>query len=286
MRLFFFFLFATTYSYCCVAQTSNTAKFDTIMLSRVSYNVYKEWTPLLSKKYELDSTGASDMNQKLVFTRTKNGVVYNVRNKQNHDLVADYKSPTLFLQLSQKKDFTDFFKVAPKGLFNPVLGNKDTVNILVGYYRQYHAEDKTKAQAYNMKFVQDVFSGIYKKFNIRLLPAVQTTPESLKENQLKTKMLTDSAYVIVDSTVSKDGTNYRIFGLFETDEQRKETTLTYFGVTRFTVMGSLNLSIQYYFYVSANKLYKLSSADRKKWFIYFLPVIKNIYNKQADNLHK
>lgn len=166
------------------------------------------------------------------------------------------------------------------------MGNKDTVNILVGYYRQYHAEDKTKAQAYNMKFVQDVFSGIYKKFNIRLLPAVQTTPESLKENQLKTKMLTDSAYVIVDSTVSKDGTNYRIFGLFETDEQRKETTLTYFGVTRFTVMGSLNLSIQYYFYVSANKLYKLSSADRKKWFIYFLPVIKNIYNKQADNLHK
>ena len=52
-------------------------------------------------------------------------------------------------------------------------------------------------------------------------------------------MLTDSAYVIVDSAVSNDGSRFRIFGLFETDEQRKETTLTYFGVTRFTVMGSL-----------------------------------------------
>jgi len=116
MRLFFFFLFATTYSYCCVAQTSNTAKFDTIMLSRVSYNVYKEWTPLLSKKYELDSTGASDMNQKLVFTRTKNGVVYNVRNKQNHDLVADYKSPTLFFySYHRKKILRIFLKLLPKG---------------------------------------------------------------------------------------------------------------------------------------------------------------------------
>ncbi|MBK8310423.1 MAG: hypothetical protein IPL04_05445 [Chitinophagaceae bacterium] len=269
MRQLFLSAIAVVCSFWSIAQTSNKNKFDTLKLSGVSYTVYKDWRTQLSKKYELDSAGASDMNQKLIFARTNNGMVYSVRNKQNHDLVATYESPTLLLQVTQKKDFTEFFKAAPKGVFNPALVNKDTVNILVGYYRQYHNDDKSKAQTYNMKFVQDIFSNTYKKFNIGLLPANQTTPESLKENQQKTKMLTDSAYVIVDSAVSNDGSRFRIFGLFETDEQRKETTLTYFGVTRFTVMGSLNLSIQYYFYVSTNKLHIISATERKNGFFIF-----------------
>lgn len=286
MRQFSLFFLATAYSSYCIAQISNTDKFDTIQISKASYAVYKDWRPLLSKRYELDSTIASQREEPLIFSRTKTGLVYGKRNKQNQDLVADYKSPLLVLTITEKKDYPEFFKTAPKGVFNPVLPNKDTVNIAMMYLRQNHYKDQTKAQNTNAKFVQDMYGNLYQKFNIKLLPAAQSTPEYVKEIQQKIKMMKDSAYTVVDSAVSKDGTTYKIFGLFETDEQQKTTTLWYYGVTRFTTIGSQNMTIQYYLYVSKNKFYKMSSVERKKWFLYFLPVIKNIYNKQADNKDK
>ena len=81
MRQLFLSAIAVVCSFWSIAQTSNKNKFDTLKLSGVSYTVYKDWRTQLSKKYELDSAGASDMNQKLIFARTNNGMVYSVRNK-------------------------------------------------------------------------------------------------------------------------------------------------------------------------------------------------------------
>lgn len=282
--LFGVFVFFKSYPQTAVTKNtnSNIIQFDTIKIDKVSFPVYQNWKDVITESFELDSQYVHELHPNRIYSRSQKGAIYCVKDKTEYYLAERYKAPGFYTNITEKTDFIQFFNNAPKGGFNPGLSNKDTVSIHINYFRQQNKDDKSKSEHYNKGFIASELESFFKFHGIETAPQ---TAESANANQAKLKSLVDSCYLFPDAVVSNNA-NHNIIGIFEIDQQRKKTSLTLYSVSRYKDFGPSDLSIQYFFRVSTNKLMKLNAKERKDWFAYFLPVIKNIKNEQVDPMRK
>lgn len=261
---------------------SNTIQFDTIKIDKVSYTVYQNWRNVISAAFELDSQYVQKYYPNRIYSRSKKGEIFCVKDKTEYYLAERYKGPGFYTEIIEKSDFLQFFKNAPKGGFNPGINNNDTLSIKINYFRQQNKDDKSKSELYNKGFITSELELFYKHHGIETDPK---TAEEANANQAKLKILLDSCYIFPDFVVSNNA-NHTIVGIFETDQQRKKTSLTLYSISRYTDFGPSDISIQYFLRVSTNRILSLTVKERKDWFAYFLPVIKNIKNEQIDPMRK
>ena len=283
--LLFVVIFIATSAQKDVVLKTKSSSFDTIKLDNVSFMSYKNWKPIISRQYKEDSS-TLDLDFELsrgfhpVFSRSSKGVVYEVINKNNKAEGNQYFSPLFMVFLENKDDFASFFSNAPKNGFNPLKQiSTDTASISIFYYRQ-SSENESTAKFKNIQFIaNEVLDEVYNQYDIETSLSKLTNKELGAKNQEKIKSLYTDYILYNDFVVSPDGSNCRITGSFRYNEDKNESILDLFSVTTYKE-ASFYLSIVYNITAKINRQLTLTAEERKNWFNYFLPIIKNVYNEQ------
>lgn len=247
--------------------------FDTAQIDRIRFPVYPEWKGALSEKYRLDSTYNYDPAY-LRYFRTRR-LHYGVASSQDDIRAVSYMSPLFFQWVYNKEKAAVFLKQAPKGGFNSVLSNKDTLSFVMRYLRQANAEEY-QAMVKNMDFAKnDALVNIYRKYGIETRRSNLKTPEAIKANQDKMMKLYDSAYMIQDTVTLQDGKKLGLLGVHESYRGQKGTSFTLYGFTTYKIWGGY-VSFQIFASLNINKKIKMTIAERKKWAEYLKPILANM----------
>lgn len=212
------------------------------------------------------------------FYGNKEGIIYGVNNSKIN--LQNYQAPDVFFWLGGSENFKRFFKNAPAGGFNPAVVTKDTVMLSFSYLSKANSNERS-SMLYTQKFIlEQVLKPLYQEHHIDIRPSSDV--EVLKLQQQRIKSLYDSAYLFVDTSGNKGNNKSSVIASYE--ENKNGYSLAFFNTTRFK-KNTDDIAMQYFFmvtkYTTFNKV-KMSIAERKKWYEYFLPVVKNAFYKEDD----
>ena len=270
-----FLLISISKSYSQKTTTSNVSQFDTLKIDNLSFPVYKSWRELISRQLLFDKQYPQSGQ---MFYGNKEGVIYGINNSNVN--LKNYQAPNVFFWLSGSERFKIFFKNAPNGGFNPAAVTKDTVMLSFSYLSKGNSDERSSI-VYTQKFIMEqVLKPLYEEHHIDIRPS--SNVEVLKLQQQRIKSLYDSAYLFVDTSGSKGNNKSSVIAFYQ--ENKNGYSLAFFNTTRFK-NNTNDIAMQYFFmvtkYTTFNKE-KMSIAERKKWYEYFLPVVKNAFYKEGD----
>ena len=277
MRPIFTLLFLLLYvskSYSQKTSTSTNITFDTLKIDNLYFPVYKSWQELISKQLRFDKQYPRN-GQK--FFGNKDGIIYEVKNPDVN--LQKYNSPNVYFWLGGKEAFKLFFKNAPVKGFNPTIVAKDTV-MLSFFYLIKKNKDENAAIFYNKNIQKQVVEAAAEEHNIKL--SVSTNIEDLKLQQQKIKSLYDSCYLFADTTGFSSNSKSTTMAYY--NETEKMYSIVFWKTTSFKI-GTSDIALQCVFMASKYKTFskvKMNMSERKKWYEYFLPVVKNAFYKEGD----
>ncbi len=257
--------------------TNNISQFDTLKIDNLSFPVYRSWQELISRQLLFDKQYTEPITGQK-FYGNQAGVVYGVNNPNVN--LQNYQAPNVFFWLGGSERFKKFFKNAPVGGFNPAVVTKDTVMFSFSYLSKGNSDERS-SMLYTRKFIMEqVLNPLYREHHIDIRPS--SNVEELKLQQQKIKSLYDSCYLFVDTLTSIGNRKFSIIASYLEDENGY--SIAFFNTTRFK-KNEKDIAMQYFFmvtkYTRFNKV-QMSIAERKKWYEYFLPVIKNAFYKEDD----